>query len=131
MHPFYSLFTEEPEIEYVPDIFGRVGQGGTVVKPDPEPIGTPNPRFDEFIKAERRGDGLTDLFGVDDPLGIKGPVGPTGPNRRADVGKVETSSAGPATTISARPMDRRVIMVCGWKTRSTPSRSATGSNPTA
>ena len=34
--------------------------------------------------------GLSDLFGADDPLGIKGPVGPYGPNRRADVGKVET-----------------------------------------
>ncbi len=90
MHPFHGLFTAEPETEYVPDIFGRVGQGGYVVKPDPEPIGTPSPRFDEFIKAEQRGDGLTDLFGEDDPLGIKGPVGPFGPNRRADVGKVET-----------------------------------------
>ena len=90
MHPFQSLFTEEPETEYVPDFMGRLGQGETVVKPDPEPIGTPDPRFDEFIKAERQGAGLTDLFGTDDPLGIKGPVGPVAPNRRADVGKVET-----------------------------------------
>ena len=29
MHPFHSLFTEEPETEYVPDIFGRVGQAGS------------------------------------------------------------------------------------------------------
>ncbi len=33
--------------------------------------------------------GLSDLFGAN-PLSIKGPVGPFGPNRRADVGKVET-----------------------------------------
>ena len=90
MHPFHSLFTAEPETEYVPDSMGRLGQGGYAVKPDPEPIGTPSPRFNEFIKAEQSGMGLTDLFGVDDPLGIKGPVGPFGPNRRADVGKVET-----------------------------------------
>ena len=89
MHPFHSLFEENPESEYVPDIFGRLGQGAYVVKPDPDPIGTPDPRFDEFIKAERRGDGLSDLFGAN-PLTIKGPVGPFGPNRRADVGKVET-----------------------------------------
>ncbi len=68
---------------------GRLGQGDTVVKPDPGPIGTPNPRFDEFIKAEQSGMGLSDLFGAK-PLAIKGPVGPFGPNRRADVGKVET-----------------------------------------
>ncbi len=89
MDPFHSLFTAEPETEYVPDGMGRVGQGGFVVKPDPEPICTPDPRFNEFIKAERRGDGLRDLFGAN-PLAIKGPVGPIAPNRRADVGKVET-----------------------------------------
>ncbi len=90
MHPFHSLFTDQPETEYVPDIMGRLGQGDTVVKPDPGPIGTPNPRFDEFIKAERLGAGLTDLFGEKDTLAIKGPVGPVAPNRRADVGKVQT-----------------------------------------
>ncbi|MHA1535998.1 MAG: peptidoglycan-binding domain-containing protein [Alphaproteobacteria bacterium] len=89
MNPFNGLFSEEPETEYIPDNLGRLGQGGFVVKPDPEPIGTPSPRFDEFIKAEQSGIGLRDLFGPK-PLSIKGPVGPFGPNRRADVGKVET-----------------------------------------
>ncbi len=89
MHPLHSLFTDEPETEYVPDILGRIGQGETVVKPDPEPIGTPSPRFNEFNKAEQSGMGLRDLFGAN-PFAIKGPVGPTAPNRRADVGKVET-----------------------------------------
>jgi len=89
MHPFHSLFTDEPDTEYVPDRMGRLGQGGFVVKPDPEPIGTPDARFDEFRAAERRGDGLSDLFGAN-PVSIKGPVGPIAPNRRADVGKIET-----------------------------------------
>jgi hypothetical protein len=34
LHPFHSLFTDEPEIEYVPDAMGRLGQGGFVVMPD-------------------------------------------------------------------------------------------------
>lgn len=89
MHPFHSLFADEPATEYVPDAMGRLGEGAYVVKPDPEPIGTPDPRFDALREAERRGDTLGELFG-DDPLRIKGPVGPIAPNRRADVAKVET-----------------------------------------
>ena len=67
MHPFHSLFTDEPETEYVPDIMVRLGQGGYVIKPDPEPIGTPSPRFNEFIKAEQRGVGLIPSYADNNP----------------------------------------------------------------
>ena len=88
---FRRLFEGPHEYEYVPDPFGRLGQGSHDVK-DPTHDEPGMAQFQEFRDAWNQGEGITDLFGKG-ALDIQAPVTPEGVSRRPDVAKIETMLA--------------------------------------